>query len=99
MGVARPGNIDNYAHLGGLLGGVMIAYLFGPKLRISGWDYNGNPMVVDTPRLSIPFKGMMKQRGRTHHHRRGRNLRGGGGDKKIRNGLWSITGIALLPLS
>ncbi len=50
MGVARAGNIDNYAHLGGLLGGVVMAYLFGPKLHIAGWDYNGNPMVVDTPR-------------------------------------------------
>ncbi len=68
MGVSM-GNIDNYGHLGGFLGGALMAYLFGPKLHISGWDYYGNPVVIDTPRSDI-FKGM-------RHRGKRRCLRGG----------------------
>lgn len=37
--------IDNYAHVGGIIGGAAYSYLFGPRLKIS------NGLVVDEPKM------------------------------------------------
>mmetsp|Transcript_32820 Transcript_32820/g.128899 ORF Transcript_32820/g.128899 Transcript_32820/m.128899 type:complete len:188 (+) Transcript_32820:358-921(+) len=50
MGLSPNSQIDNFGHLGGLLGGVMFSYLIGPNLTIE--RIRGRPVLVDRPLLS-----------------------------------------------
>jgi membrane associated rhomboid family serine protease len=52
MGAMNP-VIDNWAHLGGALGGAAMAYYFGPRLYYCDLD-NGKRIVVDRPMVRLP---------------------------------------------
>jgi rhomboid protease GluP len=46
LGLAAP-NIDNTAHMGGLIGGAVLGFLLAPTLQVRRlYDYLGNPMRV-----------------------------------------------------
>lgn len=52
FGLASPG-IDNWGHIGGAMGGALMAYYVGPKLFIARLP-NGTRMVVDKPTFRLP---------------------------------------------
>jgi len=52
FGLASPG-IDNWGHIGGALGGALMAYYVGPKLFIAQLP-NGSRMIVDKPTFRLP---------------------------------------------
>jgi membrane associated rhomboid family serine protease len=46
--------IDNWAHLGGALGGAAMAYLFGPRLYLTELPESGRQILVDRPVVRLP---------------------------------------------
>jgi len=52
FGMASP-SIDNWAHIGGAIGGAVFAASFGPKLYLMALP-NGGRIVVDKPALRLP---------------------------------------------
>jgi hypothetical protein len=52
FGLASPG-IDNWGHIGGALGGALMAYYVGPKLFVAQLP-NGARMIVDKPTFRLP---------------------------------------------
>lgn len=52
FGMASP-SIDNWAHIGGALGGAVFAASFGPKLYLMALP-NGGRIIVDKPVLRLP---------------------------------------------
>eukprot|EP00560_Eucampia_antarctica_P010147 CAMPEP_0197829076 /NCGR_PEP_ID=MMETSP1437-20131217/5541_1 /TAXON_ID=49252 ORGANISM="Eucampia antarctica, Strain CCMP1452" /NCGR_SAMPLE_ID=MMETSP1437 /ASSEMBLY_ACC=CAM_ASM_001096 /LENGTH=362 /DNA_ID=CAMNT_0043430557 /DNA_START=44 /DNA_END=1129 /DNA_ORIENTATION=+ len=52
FGFASP-NIDNWAHIGGAVGGAFMAEAFGPKLLVMGLP-NGARIIVDKPTIRLP---------------------------------------------
>ena len=52
LGVVAP-MIDNWAHIGGALGGAFMAYLIGPRLYLTDTP-QGVRLVVDRPVLRLP---------------------------------------------
>jgi len=44
-------NVDNFGHIGGLVGGALVAFLLGPHLRLA--YKNGERVLVDDPPLKI----------------------------------------------
>ena len=52
FGLASP-SIDNWAHIGGGVGGVAMATAFGPKLFLMGLP-NGGRIIVDKPAVRLP---------------------------------------------
>ena len=52
FGMASP-SIDNWAHIGGMLGGVGFATTFGPKLYLMGMP-SGGRIIVDKPAVRLP---------------------------------------------
>jgi membrane associated rhomboid family serine protease len=51
-GFANP-RIDNYGHLGGLIGGAVAAYLLGPTLKIVETDGGSRRYLADVPPIGI----------------------------------------------
>ena len=47
-------NRDNYGHLGGAIGGAMMAYYFGPRLFLAPIPGTESVVVVDKPILRLP---------------------------------------------
>eukprot|EP00551_Chaetoceros_affinis_P010257 CAMPEP_0203677934 /NCGR_PEP_ID=MMETSP0090-20130426/30054_1 /ASSEMBLY_ACC=CAM_ASM_001088 /TAXON_ID=426623 /ORGANISM="Chaetoceros affinis, Strain CCMP159" /LENGTH=398 /DNA_ID=CAMNT_0050544981 /DNA_START=38 /DNA_END=1234 /DNA_ORIENTATION=- len=52
FGLSSP-RIDNWAHIGGALGGATMAAAFGPKLSLLGLP-NGGSIIVDKPSVRLP---------------------------------------------
>lgn len=52
LGLMNP-VIDNWAHLGGAVGGAAMAYYFGPRLYLSELP-NGGRVIVDRPLFRMP---------------------------------------------
>lgn len=52
MGMSPGTRIDNFGHLGGLLGGVVFAYLAGPRL-VEAHGKGGKPVLVDVPLTAV----------------------------------------------
>jgi len=52
IGAVNP-MVDNWAHLGGAIGGAAMAYYFGPRLYLAELPGGGNT-VVDRPMLRLP---------------------------------------------
>jgi hypothetical protein len=52
FGMAMP-SIDNWAHIGGGIGGVAMATTFGPKLFLLGLP-SGGRIIVDKPTVRLP---------------------------------------------
>mmetsp|Transcript_14956 Transcript_14956/g.36723 ORF Transcript_14956/g.36723 Transcript_14956/m.36723 type:complete len:415 (-) Transcript_14956:859-2103(-) len=46
--------VDNYGHLGGAIGGAMMAYYFGPRLFLAPIPGTESVVVVDKPILRLP---------------------------------------------
>ncbi|KAL3902776.1 MAG: hypothetical protein SGILL_010701 [Bacillariaceae sp.] len=53
IGAVMP-MIDNWAHLGGGIGGAVMAYYFGPRLFLAQLPDEGGMVVVDKPILRLP---------------------------------------------
>lgn len=51
-GFANP-RIDNYGHVGGLVGGALVAYLLGPRLKIVATDGGSKKYLADVPPIGI----------------------------------------------
>jgi len=51
-GFANP-RIDNYGHIGGLIGGAVAAYLLGPTLKIVETDGGAKKYLADVPPIGI----------------------------------------------
>lgn len=70
------GNVDNWAHLGGALGGATYSYLMGPRLYLmssSHTDTDGRRVLVNKPIVTLPawtdFKwNRVRRRMRMDHH-------------------------------
>jgi membrane associated rhomboid family serine protease len=52
MGMSPGTRIDNFGHLGGLLGGVIFAYLAGPRL-VEARGVGGKRVLVDLPLIEV----------------------------------------------
>jgi len=52
IGIMSPG-IDNWGHIGGLMGGAYMAIAFGPKLYVAAFP-DGSRMLVDKPLVTLP---------------------------------------------
>jgi hypothetical protein len=46
IGLAPGSSIDNWGHLGGMIGGAIFAWLAGPKFTIEGFSFE-SPRMVD----------------------------------------------------
>lgn len=46
--------IDNWAHLGGAVGGAAMAYYFGPRLYVCDDAENGERLLIDRPVVRLP---------------------------------------------
>lgn len=57
MGMSPGSRIDNFGHLGGLMGGVVFAYLAGPRLTVAR-SSSGKPQLVDVPLLAVALAEM-----------------------------------------
>eukprot|EP00592_Proboscia_alata_P001330 CAMPEP_0194374958 /NCGR_PEP_ID=MMETSP0174-20130528/23419_1 /TAXON_ID=216777 /ORGANISM="Proboscia alata, Strain PI-D3" /LENGTH=179 /DNA_ID=CAMNT_0039154847 /DNA_START=737 /DNA_END=1276 /DNA_ORIENTATION=+ len=58
FGFMSPG-IDNWGHIGGALGGALVAHLMGPQLhlmRVPSIDGGHTEIIVDKPLLRVPQK-------------------------------------------
>lgn len=53
LGLFNP-VIDNWAHLGGALGGAAMAYWFGPRLYVSEAPLGGGRILIDRPMIRLP---------------------------------------------
>lgn len=53
LGALNP-VIDNWAHLGGALGGAAMAYWFGPRLYVTELPESGRQVLVDRPVIRLP---------------------------------------------
>jgi len=65
LGLSNP-VVDNWGHLGGALGGAVMAYTFGPRLFVMSnagspyeWD-GGRRKIVDKPVVSVPKFGQAR---------------------------------------
>lgn len=52
LGLITP-MIDNWAHMGGAVGGAAVAYLIGPRLYLTDTPHHGR-LVVDRPIVRLP---------------------------------------------
>ncbi|EKX32426.1 hypothetical protein GUITHDRAFT_166710 [Guillardia theta CCMP2712] len=52
IGLAPGSNIDNWGHIGGAIGGAVVAYLIGPNLKVKR-SLTGQ-VLVDEPLVSLP---------------------------------------------
>jgi len=53
FGLMPGSNIDNWGHLGGVLGGVVCGYMIGPNFKVK--RYGGASVLVDEPRVPLPW--------------------------------------------
>jgi hypothetical protein len=53
LGLINP-VIDNWGHLGGAIGGAVMAYYFGPRLFLTELPNEGGRIVVDKPVYRLP---------------------------------------------
>lgn len=60
-----PRNIDNFAHMGGVAGGAAMAYMFGPRYRVSLNPITGRAYITDRP-IVDPKRTLARMRGRSH---------------------------------
>lgn len=57
FGLTPGSQVDNFGHLGGLLGGVAFAYLLGPRLVVSRVS-NGRTQVRDEPLIQLVLRDL-----------------------------------------
>lgn len=53
LGMVNP-VIDNWAHIGGAVGGAAMAYYFGPRLYLSESQETGGRLLIDKPMYRLP---------------------------------------------
>jgi membrane associated rhomboid family serine protease len=74
MGMSPNSRIDNFGHLGGLLGGVVFAYFAGPRL-VPARAPDGKNVLVDVPLTSLALAEARRSVGKLIGRGRGRGFR------------------------
>mmetsp|Transcript_18908 Transcript_18908/g.47524 ORF Transcript_18908/g.47524 Transcript_18908/m.47524 type:complete len:118 (+) Transcript_18908:1-354(+) len=57
FGMTPGSRVDNFGHLGGFLGGLVISFLVGPRYKTIGYDRSGRQQLVDEPL----YKSLLKK--------------------------------------